>query len=136
MWIGLGLIVGIITALALPSSMIPPISCSTYISVAFLAGLDSVIGGIKGGIEDNFDLSVFVSGFIMNTLLAALITWLGDRVGVDLYMAAIVTFGVRIFNNFGSIRHDIMKKNMNAAHESNKKQENKSSANTEAATKE
>ena len=111
MWILLGLILGIVIAFILPSRFTFPIAYSTYISVAFLAGLDSVIGGIKGGIEGKFDLSVFISGFIMNTLLAALITWMGDRIGVDLYMAAIVTFGVRIFNNFGYIRHDLMNKN-------------------------
>lgn len=111
MWILLGLILGIVIAFILPSQFTFPIAYSTYISVAFLAGLDSVIGGIKGGIEGKFDLSVFISGFIMNTLLAALITWMGDRIGVDLYMAAIVTFGVRIFNNLGYIRHDLMNKN-------------------------
>ena len=71
-------------------------------------------GSDKGGIEGKFDLSVFISGFIMNTLLAALITWMGDRIGVDLYMAAIVTFGVRIFNNLGYIRHDLMNINQNS----------------------
>ena len=111
MWILLGLILGIVIAFILPSQFTFPIAYSTYISVAFLAGLDSVIGGIKGGIEGKFDLSVFISGFIMNTLLAALITWMWDRIGVDLYMAAIVTFGVRIFNNLGYIRHDLMNKN-------------------------
>ena len=113
MWILLGLILGIIIAFILPSQFTFPMAYSTYISVAYLAGLDSVIGGIKGGIEGKFDLAVFISGFVMNTLLAALITWMGDRIGVDLYMAAIVTFGVRIFNNLGYIRHDLMNINHN-----------------------
>lgn len=126
MWILLGLILGIVIAFILPSQFTFPIAYSTYISVAFLAGLDSVIGGIKGGIEGKFDLSVFISGFIMNTLLAALITWMGDRIGVDLYMAAIVTFGVRIFNNLGYIRHDLMNKNHeNKNEEKTIKEENK-----------
>ena len=108
MWIILGLITGIIIACILPAHFAPPAAYSTYVSVAFLAGLDSVIGGIKGGIEDKFDLTIFITGFIANTLLAGLITWMGDRIGVDLYMAAIITFGVRLFNNLGTIRHDIL----------------------------
>lgn len=127
MWILLGLILGIVIAFILPSQFTFPIAYSTYISVAFLAGLDSVIGGIKGGIEGKFDLSVFISGFIMNTLLAALITWMGDRIGVDLYMAAIVTFGVRIFNNLGYIRHDLMNKN----HEDNNEEKTSKEKNKE-----
>lgn len=104
----LGLVIGIVIGLILPAKFAPPMMYSTYVSVAFLAGLDSVIGAIRGGIEGRFNLALFVSGFFTNVFVATFITWMGDRLGVDLYMAAIITFGVRLFNNFGFIRRDIM----------------------------
>ena len=48
--------------------------------------------------------SFFISGLLTNMLLAGLLTFLGDRLGVDLYVAAVVAFGVRLFNNLGIIR--------------------------------
>ncbi len=108
MWIVMGLCIGIVIGFILPAKFAPPMVYSTYISISFLAGLDSVVGAIRGGIEGKFDLSLFVSGFLTNVLMAAFITWMGDRLGVDLYMAAIITFGVRLFNNLGFIRRDIV----------------------------
>jgi len=108
MWVVLGLTIGIVIGFVLPAKFAPPMIYSTYISIAFLAGLDSVVGAIRGGIENKFDLALFVSGFFTNVIIATLLTWFGDRLGVDIYMAAIITFGVRIFNNIGFIRRDIM----------------------------
>ena len=80
-----------------------------YVSVAFLAGLDSIVGGTRSGLENKFNFSVFVSGFVVNLLLAAGLTWVGDALGVEIYQAAIVTFGMRIFVNLGYIRRDLLK---------------------------
>lgn len=104
----IAMLLGILIAMVLPADFSPPMAYSTYISVAFLAGLDSVIGAVRGGLANKFNLTLFVSGFLVNVLLAAFITWMGDRLGVDLYMAAIVTFGVRLFNNLGYIRRDLV----------------------------
>ena len=41
-------------------------------------------------------------------LLAAGLTFLGDRLGVELYYAAIVAFGVRLFNNLARIRRHLL----------------------------
>ncbi len=108
MWILIGLIVGVFIGLVLPSDLYPPYVFSKYISISFLAGIDSVLGAVKAGMEGKFKVNIFVSGFISNALLAALLTWIGDRLGVDLYLAAVVTFGVRVFNNLANIRRDIM----------------------------
>ncbi|MCL5037663.1 MAG: small basic family protein [Chloroflexi bacterium] len=106
MWLVLGLLVGLLMGAFLPFTI--PAAYSKYISVAFLAGLDSVLGGVRAGLEKRFDILSFISGFIMNALLAALLTYMGDRLGVDLYLAAIITFGVRIFQNLGFIRWNLM----------------------------
>ncbi|MHC9540626.1 MAG: small basic family protein [Vulcanimicrobiota bacterium] len=108
MWIVIGLFVGVFIGLVLPSDLYPPFVFSKYISISFLAGIDSVLGAVRAGMEGKFKVNIFVSGFFSNALLAALLTWIGDKLGVDLYLAAVVTFGVRVFNNLAYIRRDIM----------------------------
>lgn len=102
----LGLLFGVLIGLLIPYQL--PTATAKYVSVSFLAGLDSVLGGTRAGIEKKFDFAVFVSGFITNLLLAALLTWVGDVLGVDIYIAALVTFGMRIFQNLGYIRRDLI----------------------------
>jgi small basic protein len=75
-----------------------------YLSLATLAGLDTVLGGIKAGLEGRFQDDIFVSGFVLNTLLAAGLAWLGDKIGVDLFLAAVVALGQRVFLNLSLIR--------------------------------
>ena len=85
-----------------------PVSLSRYVSVAILAGLDSVVGGTRAGLEDRFDTLIFGSGFVVNTFLAVLVTWVGVVLGADLYLAAVVTFGMRIFSNLGALRRLVL----------------------------
>jgi len=81
-----------------------PANYADYLSIAILAGLDSIAGGIRARLEDNFDEYVFTTGFFVNMILAALLAYLGDRMGVNIYLAVIVALGVRIFQNLGRIR--------------------------------
>jgi len=96
--LGIGLLIGAFMPLTIPAAW------SKYVAVAILAALDTGLGGIRSGLENRFDLSVFISGVSANTLLAAGLTFLGDKLGIDLYLAAIVVFGVRIFENLAKIR--------------------------------
>jgi small basic protein len=82
---------------------IPP-QYASYLALAALAGLDSVFGGIRAGLEGKFHTDVFLSGFVVNTLLAASLAWLGDQIGVDLLLAAVVALGGRVFLNLSLIR--------------------------------
>lgn len=102
------LILGIIIGFQLP--LFVPLVFAKYMSVAILAVLDSVFGGIRAYMEDVFDTAIFISGFITNALLAAGLAYLGDRLGVELYLAAVVAFGVRLFQNLAIIRRYLMKK--------------------------
>ena len=81
-----------------------PSDYSAYLSLATLAGLDSICGGIKAGIEGKFHDDIFISGFLVNTFLAALLAYLGDQIGVDLLLAAVVALGGRVFLNLSLIR--------------------------------
>jgi len=102
-WLPLvGVLLGFII-IYLPDVTVPA-GFSSYISLAALAGLDSLFGGIRAGLEDKFRPDIFLSGFIMNTLLAVALAYLGDQIGVDLFLAAVVALGGRVFLNLSLIR--------------------------------
>ena len=77
---------------------------SSYLAIAIIAALDSVFGGITSVINKNFDLKIFASGFFGNAILAILLTILGQKLNVDIYLAAIVVFVGRMFVNLAIIR--------------------------------
>ena len=77
---------------------------SGYVAIAIVAALDSVFGGITSVLNGKFDLKIFISGFFGNALLSILLTWLGIKLNVDIYLAAIVVFIGRMFTNFAIIR--------------------------------
>ncbi|KPU44035.1 hypothetical protein OXPF_22010 [Oxobacter pfennigii] len=102
----IGLIIGIILGVLLPINL--PSSYSSYMSVAILACLDSVFGGIRSSLEGKFDTDIFISGFFGNAVLAAGLAYLGDRLNVPIYLAAVITFGGRLFQNFAVMRREII----------------------------
>jgi small basic protein len=102
------LLIGLIIGYNMP--VLLPVIYAKYMSIAILAALDSVLGGIRAYMDKEFDNTIFISGFIINSLLAAGLAYLGDRLGVELYLAAIIVFGVRLFQNLGIIRRYLMKK--------------------------
>ena len=107
MWLPLlGLILGIVLGLILPLR-IPP-AYSYYMSIAVLAALDSVFGGIRASLEKKFEADVFISGFFGNALLAAGLAYIGDRLDVPIYLAAIFVFGSRLFQNFAMLRRHLL----------------------------
>ena len=77
---------------------------SSYLAIAIIAALDSVFGGITSVINKHFDLKIFVTGFFGNAILAILLTILGQKLNVDIYLAAIVVFVGRMFVNLAIIR--------------------------------
>ena len=83
---------------------------SSYLSIAIIAALDTVFGGISSVIKKNFDLQIFLSGFFGNAILSMLLTYLGEKLNVDIYLAAIFVFVWRMFNNLGIIRRYYIEK--------------------------
>ena len=77
---------------------------SSYLAIAIIAALDSVFGGISSVLKKNFDLKIFLSGFFCNAILSILLTYLGEKLNVDIYLAAIVVFVGRMFTNLTIIR--------------------------------
>ena len=83
---------------------------SGYLAIAIIAALDSVFGAFVGVIKKNFDMKIFVSGFFGNAILAIILTYLGERLNVDIYLAAIVVFVGRMFTNLSIIRTELIAK--------------------------
>lgn len=79
-------------------------SYSIFLAIAVVAALDSVFGGITSVLKGNFDLKIFLSGFFCNSILSMLLTYLGQRLNLDIYLAAVVVFVGRMFTNLTIIR--------------------------------
>lgn len=97
-----GLLLGLQLNLTIPEAY------ARYTAVSILAALDAVIGAIRAELQKEYSNRIFISGFFTNIVLAAGLTFLGDRLGVDLSLAAVVAFGVRLFNNVASIRRYLL----------------------------
>lgn len=104
----LGLLAGIMFGSMITWSI--PLAMANYLSIAVLAALDSVVGGIRCILEETFNGLILLTGFLTNAIFAAFLAYLGDKLGVDLYMAAVFVFGVRIFQNVAAIRHHVLSK--------------------------
>lgn len=97
-----GLAAGVLLGLFFPGFI--PKEYSLYVAVALLAAFDSIVGAGLAKLYNKFSANVFMSGFIVNTVLAVLLTFIGVKLDIDLYMAAVVVFGTRLFHNFAEIR--------------------------------
>jgi len=101
------LIAGILLGSAITLTL--PIITAKYLAVALLAALDSLLGGVNALLNKSFDGAIMLSGFFINALLAAGLAFWGDKIGLDLHLAAVIVFSFRIFNNFGSIRRHCLR---------------------------
>lgn len=104
MWyVVLGLFAGVLIGLVTPLGI--PVEWARYTAVGVIAIIDSVLGALKADIQNKYDLTIFISGLITNILVAGSITILGDKLGIDIYLAVIVAFTIRILSNLGTIRY-------------------------------
>jgi small basic protein len=105
----IALVVGIVLGLVLRPTV--PSWLEPYLPIAVVAALDAVFGGIRARLDGLFDAKVFVISFVSNVLVAALIVFLGDKLGVGaaLSTAVVVVLGIRIFGNAAAIRRRIFR---------------------------
>lgn len=94
----LGILAGLFVPYNLSSETLP------YVAVGIIAAMDTVFGGIWANMNRRFKVGMFISGLISNALLAIAFIFMGNKLGIDLSLAVVVVFGVRIFNNLSSIR--------------------------------
>ena len=100
-----GVVLGIVLGPTVPPALLP------YLPIAVVAALDAVFGGIRAKLDGIFDDKQFVVSFISNVLVAALIVYLGDQLGVggQLSTGVVVVLGVRIFGNVAAIRRHLFR---------------------------
>lgn len=103
----IGCVIGALIGTNIPTI---PYTYSGYLAIAIIAALDSVFGGITSTLKKNFDMKIFISGFFVNAILAIALTYLGEKLNVDIYLAAVVVFVGRMFNNLGTIRRYYVEK--------------------------
>jgi small basic protein len=103
----LGLLVGIAIGLVVTPEV--PLWMQPYLPIAVVAALDAVFGALRAYFDGIFDDKVFTISFFSNVLIAALIVYLGDKLGVgsQLSTGVIVVLGIRIFSNVAAIRRHI-----------------------------
>ena len=97
-----GLFLGIVIGMWFPWAI--SISYAPFLSVAIMACLDSVFGGLRSCMAGKYDHTIFFSGFFVNALVAMLFVFIGSRLGIDIYYVALLSFGLRIFDNTAAIR--------------------------------
>lgn len=104
-----GLIVGVILGIFLEPSI--PTWIEPYLPIAIIAAMDAIFGGFRAFLEGNFNDRVFVVSFTSNVIIAALIVWIGDQIGVgsQLSTGVVVVLGIRIFMNAAAIRRRLFR---------------------------
>ena len=105
----IGLVVGILLGVFLAPDV--PAWMDAFLPVAVIAGLDAVSGAVRSMIDGNFSDRVFVVSFLGNVIVACLLVWLGDQLGVGAQMTTgvVVVLAMRIFANAAAIRRKVFK---------------------------
>jgi small basic protein len=105
----LALIAGVVLGVVLDPTV--PVALQPYLPIAVVAALDAVFGGIRAKLDGIFDDKQFVISFISNVLVAGVIVYLGDQLGVggQLSTGVVVVLGVRIFGNVAAIRRHLFR---------------------------
>ncbi len=102
-------VIGVVAGLVLKPTV--PLGLQPYLPIAVVAALDALFGGVRAWLESIFDDRVFVVSFIANVVIAGLIVYLGDKLGVggQLSTAVVVVLGIRIFSNAAAIRRHLFR---------------------------
>ena len=103
----LGLLLGIVLGVFFTPDV--PYWLEPYLPIAVVAALDAVFGALRAFLDGIFDDKVFLISFVSNVLIAALIVYLGDQLGVggQLSTGVVVVLGIRIFSNVAAIRRHL-----------------------------
>ena len=103
----LGCIFGMLVGVNMP---VISYTYSSYVAIAIVAAMDTVLGGISSYIQKKFDIKIFITGFFGNAILSILLTYLGNKLNVDIYLAAVFVFVGRMFTNLAIIRRYYVEK--------------------------
>jgi small basic protein len=108
-WAFLGILIGLLLGLGINITI--PVIYTKFSAVILIGILDALFGAIRAEItKDQYNAAIFISGLFFNIVLALVITYLGDKLGLDLYLAATVVFTFRIFSNVGITRRALLQR--------------------------
>jgi len=85
-------------------NVIVPYAISKYVAVSILAFIDTVFGALVSNTQRKFSLTIFLTGFFGNAIIAIALVFLGEKLNVDIYLAAVIVFSTRLFSNFSIMR--------------------------------
>lgn len=108
-WALAGILVGIILGITFGFAI--PIEYTKYSAILIVGVMDALFGAVKADItKDDYNITIFLTGLLFNIILALLITLMGEKMGLELYLAVAVVFIFRIFSNLGIVRRAVIKK--------------------------
>lgn len=115
-WAILGITIGILIGLTINYPI--PLELTKYSAVVIMGILDALFGAIRAEVtKDQFNATIFITGLVFNIILSIAITLLGDKLGLELYLAATFVFTFRIFSNVGITRRAILQNLLSAKDE-------------------
>ncbi len=105
----IGLLLGVGLGLLVQPEV--PTWLQPYLPIAVVAALDATFGGLRALLDGIFDDRVFVVSSLSNVVVAALVVYLGDQLGVgaQLSTGVVVVLGIRIFSNAAAIRRHVFR---------------------------
>lgn len=115
LWALIGITIGILIGLTI-NYPIPP-ELIKYSAVVIMGILDALFGAIRAEVtKDKFNAIIFITGLLFNIILSIAITLLGDKLGLELYLAATFVFTLRIFSNVGITRRALLQNLLSEKH--------------------
>jgi small basic protein len=105
----IGLAIGVALGIFLHPDV--PIWLQPYLPIAVVAALDAVVGAFRALAEGTFIDRVFIVSFLSNIVIAGLLVFLGDQLGVgsQISTGVIIVLARRIFANAAAIRRKFFK---------------------------
>lgn len=116
--LALGLVIGTFLQIDIPPEY------ARYTAVAIVGLVDSLFGAVRASVENKYNVSVFLTGLAFNMLIGILFVFIGDKLSLDIYLAVLVAFTIRIFSNIGIIKSATVEKIWNKRGKISEKIEN------------
>ena len=106
-------IVGLSAGLMIGSMINIELVHTKILIMLFMVSLDSLIGGLKSMDKTSFNDSLLISGFFINFTAGLILLYVGDKVDINLYYAALIALTIRILKNFSVLRRHVLKYRVN-----------------------
>ena len=103
---GMGILIGFLLGLAL--TLTYNATYTLYITLTILILLESLLRIIMNSTK-NLDIYKEILLVLCEVVFACLLAFIGENLGISLYLVVMLVFGLRIFNSFNVIVKKIIK---------------------------